>query len=184
MILTGSKIKDEVKKGRIIIDPFNEKNLNPNSYNFRLGKKIKIYENNLLDPRVKQKVKLINIPDEGMILKPSRLYLGHTEEVMGSKYFVPIIRGRSSTGRLGLFVHITADLIDIGSINQWTLQLHAVQEIKIYAGMSIGQVTFWVPKGKINLYDGKYKNSRGPMESQIYKDFFKKGIYGKKTTKR
>ena len=90
---------------------------------------------------------------------------------MGSKHCVPIIRGRSSTGRLGLFIHITADIIDIGSINQWTLQMHAVQKIKIYPGMLIGQVTFWVPKGKIILYKGKYQGSRGPMESQIYKDF-------------
>jgi dCTP deaminase len=37
--------------------------------------------------------------------------------------------------------------------------------------MLIGQVTFWVPKGKIKLYDGKYQGSRGPQESQIYKDF-------------
>ena len=54
-----------------------------------------------------------------------------TEEVMGSDRFVPIIHGRSSTARMGLFVHITADLIDIGSYNQWTLQLHAVQPVRM-----------------------------------------------------
>lgn len=90
---------------------------------------------------------------------------------MGSDTFVPIIRARSSIARLGLFIHVTADLIDIGSINQWTLQLHAVQPIRIYAGMLIGQVTFWCVKGDIILYHGKYQGSRGPQESKSFLDF-------------
>lgn len=114
---------------------------------------------------------VIEIPTEGYILEPEILYLGHTEEMMGSNWYVPIIRGRSSIGRIGLFIHITADLIDIGSINQWTLQLHCVQPIRIYAGMLIGQVTFWHVDGEITLYQGKYQGSRGPMASQIHKDF-------------
>lgn len=171
MILTGDEIKKEVLRERIIINPFCEAQLNPNSYNFRLGRQLKVYKNYLLDPKIKQETEVIEIPDNGIILEPKKLYLGHTKEIMGSKHYVPIIRGRSSTGRLGLFIHITADIIDIGSINQWTLQMHAVQRIKIYPGMLIGQVTFWVPKGKIIIYKGKYQGSRGPMESQIYKDF-------------
>lgn len=116
---------------------------------------------------------IIEIPTEGLLLNPHSLYLGHTEEIMGSEYFVPIIRGRSSIGRLGLFINVTADLIDIGSINQWTLQLHAIQPIVVYPGMLIGQVTFWCTFGAITLYKGKYQRSKGPMESQMYKDFIK-----------
>ena len=78
---------------------------------------------------------------------------------MGSDSFVPIIRGRSSFARLGLFIHVTADLIDIGSHNQWTLQLHCVQPLRLYAGMHVGQVTFWTVKGEIVLYSGKYQGS-------------------------
>lgn len=171
MILTGTKIADEVKKGRIHITPFNESRINPNSYNFRLGDRIKVYKNNLLDPMQINETEEIIIPDEGITIYPNKLYLGHTMEVMGSEEYVPIIRGRSSIGRIGVFINITADLIDIGSINQWTLQIHAVQPVKLYAGMHIGQVTFWKTEGEITLYDGKYKGSRGPMESQVYKDF-------------
>jgi len=174
MILTGNKIKQEILAGRITISPFSDSQLNPNSYDFRLGRQLKVYKNNLLDPKVKQEVDIIEIPDDGIILNPKKIYLGHTKEIMGSEHYVPIIRGRSSTGRLGLFIHITADIIDIGSINQWTLQMHAVQKVKIYPNMLIGQVTFWLPKGKITLYNGKYQGSRGPMESKIYKDFIKK----------
>ena len=84
---------------------------------------------------------------------------------------MPIIRGKSSTGRIGLFVHITADLIDIGSHGKLTLMLHSVQPVRIYPGMRIGQVTFWSTVGDIELYTGKYQHSKGPQASQTYKDF-------------
>lgn len=171
MILTGQKILQEVKNERIVITPFHASHINPNSYDFRLGNTLKIYQDHVLDVKRVNLTRTIIIPPEGYVLKPDILYLGHTEETMGSKYYVPIIRGRSSTGRVGLFVHITADLIDIGSINQWTLMMHAVQEIRIYPGMLIGQVTFWEVQGKITLYKGKYQGSRGPAPSLIYKDF-------------
>ena len=171
MILTGNSIKECVENGDITISPFDYKKLNPNSYNFCLGDYVYIYKNEVLDAKDEQETIRIDIPDEGLILMPDKLYLGFTNEIMGSEKYVPIISGRSSTGRLGLFVHITANLIDIGSINQWTLQMHAVQPVKIYKGMIIGQVTFWKPTGEINLYNGKYQGSRGPVSSQIWKDF-------------
>lgn len=171
MILTGTAIKECVNSGDIIISPFDENMLNPNSYNFKLGEYVYVYKNKILDPKIEQETIRIDIPDEGLVLTPDVLYLGYTNEIMGSEKYVPIISGRSSTGRLGLFVHITANLIDIGSINQWTLQLHAVQPVKIYKGMIIGQVTFWKPTGEINLYNGKYQGSKGPAASQIWRDF-------------
>lgn len=171
MILTGEEIKKEVCAGNIVINPFNEGCIQPNSYDFHLSNKIKIYTESLLDPKIENKTKEIIIPKNGLLLKPDELYLGMIEEVMGSEHYVPIIRGRSSTGRLGLFVHITADLIDIGSINNWTLMLHSVVPLRVYPHMKIGQVTFWQPKGKILLYKGKYQGSTEPMSSQIYKDF-------------
>lgn len=173
MILTGPEIKKQVESGKIRIDPFNPDQLNPNSYNFKLGEKIKYYVNSVLDPKIKQDVEEVTVGSEGYILYPDRIYLGHTVEVMGSDYYVPIIRGRSSTARLGLFIHVTADIIDIGSHNQWTLQLFAVQPIRVYPHMLIGQVTFWCVFGEIVLYKGKYQGTQGPKESLIYKDFEK-----------
>lgn len=170
MILTGKKIHEEVLQKHIIISPFNSSQVNPNSYDFRLGKSLRVYKSYVLDPKKENETSVVEIPPEGYVLEPEVLYLGHTEEVMGSDYYVPIIRGRSSIGRIGLFIHITADLIDIGSINQWTLQLHCVQPIRIYAGMLIGQVTFWKVSGEITLYRGKYQGSRGPMASQIHRE--------------
>lgn len=171
MILSGTKIQEKVFSKEIVIDPFVPAQINPNSYNFRLGKTLRVYADLVIDPKQPNKTYTEEIPPEGYVLQPNRLYLGHTEEILGSNYFVPIIRGRSSIGRLGLFVHITADLIDIGSIGQSTLQLHCVQPVCVYAGMLIGQVTFWRVEGEISLYCGKYQGSRGPMSSQIYRDF-------------
>jgi len=173
MILTGNEIAKQVSKGRITINPFNEKQLNPNSYDFRLGNKLKIYKNLALDPKKKQETETITIDKNGFTLMPNKIYLGHTFETMGSNHFVPIIKGKSTIARLGLFIHVTADLIDIGSINEWTLQLHSVEPVLVFPVMLIGQVTFWTVKGKIKLYTGKYQGSKGPTESKIYKDFIK-----------
>ncbi len=171
MILTGSEIVKQVKKQRIKISPFDLKNVNPNSYNVELGDYLKVYEDSLLDSKREMKTKIIEISDEGIVLQPNKIYLGYTREIIGSDHFVPTITGRSSTGRLGLFVQITADLVDIGFVGNLTFQLHAVEPLKIYKGMKIGQIIFWKPKGKIELYHGKYQNSHGPQESQVYKDF-------------
>jgi dCTP deaminase len=171
MILTGQEIVKEVRHERIWISPFEIARVQPNSYDFRLGSTLLRYTAEILDVRAENAYETFEIPEDGYVIRPDRLYLGHTSEIMGSNTYVPIIRGRSSVARLGLFVHVTADLIDIGSRNQWTLQLHAVQPLRIYAGMLIGQVTFWRVQGEISLYTGKYQGSKGPWPSRSYLDY-------------
>ncbi|NKY28233.1 dCTP deaminase [Nocardia gamkensis] len=171
MILTGSEIARQRDLGRIEIKPFSAGQINPNSYDFRLGSIIKTYTDYVLDSRRRNPTSMISIPDSGLVLNPGRIYLGHTLEIMGSDHYVPIIRAKSSTARLGLFVHVTADIIDIGSHNQWTLQLNPVQPVRVYPGMLIGQVTFWRVTGEITLYAGKYQGSMGPVESLVHLDF-------------
>lgn len=171
MILSGNKIEKCVQNKTIDIQPFNKKQINPNSYNYRLGDYLKVYEDKILDPKKKHKTKIIKIPDEGFILYPDKIYLGFTEEIFGSDKYVPIITGRSSTGRLGLFVQITSDLVDIGFHGRLTLQLHSTQPVRVYKGMEIGQIMFWKIYGKVALYDGKYQNSSGPRETESWRDF-------------
>ncbi len=171
MILTGSEIKKEVLDRRIHILPFDEKNINPNSYNFRLGKVLKIYREKILDAAAPMDFEEIIIPEEGYILQQNQLYLGHTIEEMGSDFFVPIMQARSSIGRLGLYIYLNSGLGDLGFKKQWTLELHAIHPLKVYPGMKIGQMLFWKPLGEIKLYQGKYKDSQGPEVSQIWKDF-------------
>jgi dCTP deaminase len=176
MILTSAEIENSIKNGMIVISPFSNKYLNPNSYNFHLGNVLDIYKNELLDPRIEQPTERIEIDEKGLVLEPGQLYLGHTVEIIGSDYFVPLIYGRSSIARLGLFVQITAPLGDLGYFGNWTLQLTPTLPIRIYPNMRIGQVLFISTLGQIEKYDGKYQNSVGPRKSEIYKDFCKYDI--------
>ena len=173
MILTGSEINRQVKLGKIHISPFIEENLNPNSYNFRLGDTLKVYNGKMLDSAKQNKFRVVKIGSKGFILRPGQLYLGHTIEEMGSDFFVPTMQARSSVGRLGLYIYLNSGLGDIGFKKQWTLELHSIHSLRVYPGMKVGQMLFWKPLGKINLYAGKYKDSKGPEVSQIWKDFQK-----------
>lgn len=170
MILTGPQIESAVASGEITIEPFCREQLNPNSYDFRLGDRCCIYTRRTLDARRNNQTRSISIDEDGLLIEPNRVYLINTEEIMGSTRYVPIIRGRSSTGRLGLFIDITADLIDLGSVNQWTLQLHAVQPIRVFPRMLIGQVTFWRTYGRRVLYRGKYSTRESPVPSLSHLD--------------
>jgi len=168
VILTGKQIASEVTYGRIIIDPFDPGFLNPNSYNLSLGPALKTYSSSEpLDFKKSGPTVNLPIPPDGLVLQPNQLYLGHTVERFGSSYFVPFLGGRSSTGRLGLFVHITAPLGDIGYIGQWTLQLKATLPVRIYPGQRIAQVFFVQPYGPIQLYSGKYQSGKGPQSYRI-----------------
>jgi dCTP deaminase len=171
MILTGNKIKKEVKKGNIIIGDFDIENISTNSYDICLGNKIIKYTDDILDPKKENKYEEIIIPEDGLVLEKGSFRLGSSNEIIGSTKYVPIIHARSGIARLGLFVHVTADLIDIGSIGKITFQLHATVPIKIYPGLKIAQVSFWKPKGKIILYEGKYQGSDGPVTSKTYLDY-------------
>lgn len=145
MILTGPEITERVRRGHIVIDPFSADQVNPNSYNFRLGSRLTGYAEDTLDVRGPNPTWDIEMDQTGFLLTPGRIYVGHTVEVIGTSQFVPMIHARSSVARLGLFVHVTASLVDLGSIEPLGLQLHAVQPIRVYPGMLIGQATFWRP---------------------------------------
>ncbi|MCS6823893.1 MAG: dCTP deaminase, partial [Cytophagaceae bacterium] len=134
MILSGLEIKNKLGK-EIFIDPFDDKKLNPNSYNLTLHKEILVYEQELLDMKIENKAVRHEIPDEGLVLVPGKLYLGRTVEHTMTKNYVPMLEGRSSIGRLGLFVHITAGFGDVGFCGYWTLEMFCVQPIRIYAGV-------------------------------------------------
>jgi dCTP deaminase len=170
VILTGPEIVRERARNRLVLDPFDPRQVQPNSYDLALGSALVYYTGTVLDTRRENAFVSVPIPDDGFVLEPDRIYLGSSVEVLGSNHLVPVVRSRSGAARLGLFVHVTADLIDIGSIGQSTFQLHAVQPVRVHAGDRLAQVTFWRPQGEITLYDGKYQGSRGPQPSQIHRD--------------
>ncbi len=171
MILTGNKIIEEVKNGKIEIAPFDESKITTNSYDLSLGETIIRYKTEIIDPKLETLYEEIKIPNKGLLLRPGEFVLGCSNERIGSDFYVPLIHGKSGTARMGLFVHVTADLIDIGSHGVTTFQLYATLPVRLYSGILIAQVSFWVPFGDIVLYKGKYQNSKGPKPSMTYKDF-------------
>ncbi|MGA5284892.1 dCTP deaminase [Streptomyces griseoincarnatus] len=175
MILTGSEIARQRELGGIHIEPFAPEHVQPNSYDFHLGNRVLVYRDRVLDARRPNPTEEILIPEDGLELTPDRVYLGSSLETMGSDRFAPRFDAKSGVARSGLFIHITAGLVDIGSLGQYTLMLHAVQPLRIYPGMLIGQITFWRPEGRISLYDGKYQGAEGPQASRIHEDFGEPG---------
>ena len=131
MILSGKEILKNIESKDIIIEPFDKSRVNPNSYNLTLSDELLVYENDLLDMKIPNETRLIKIPEDGLVLEPNKLYLGRTNEFTKTEKFVPMLEGRSSTGRLGLFIHVTAGFGDIGFAGYWTLEIFCVQPIKI-----------------------------------------------------
>ena len=136
MILSGKEIINRQGKD-IVIDPFDENQVNPNSYNLRLHNELLEYDSPILDMKKENSGTKIIIPEEGLLLESNKLYLGRTIEYTETNNFIPMLEGRSSVGRLGLFVHITAGFGDVGFKGYWTLEIFCVQPVKIYSGIEI-----------------------------------------------
>src|SRR5262245_58139011 len=171
MILTGNEIKAQLG-GNIIIDPFDESQLNPNSYNLRLHNELLVYEEIVLDMRRPNRFRRYVIPEDGLVLNPNQLYLGRTVERTETLNYVPMLEGRSSVGRLGLFVHITAGFGDVGFRGFWTLEMFAVQPVRVYPGVPICQIFYHAVKGDVSEYHSdKYQNNHDIQPSLLFKEF-------------
>ena len=170
MILSGQEIKKRMGDS-IVIEPFNEDHLNTNSYNLTLHDEVMVYEEVVLDMRQVNRVRRLKIPESGMVLTPNQLFLARTVERTETHDLVPMIEGRSSIGRLGLFVHVTAGFGDVGFKGYWTLEMFAVQPVRIYPGIQICQIFYHELAGDITNYDnGKYQNNRDIQPSLLYRE--------------
>ena len=188
-MLTGLEIERRVQLGDIEISPFNKSQLNPNSYNLRLDKELKVYVSNgftdmdfsngienaypsilpHLDSHAENKTMNIEISEEGFELQPGVLYIGRTIERTKTNKFIPMINGRSSGGRLGLSVHICAGFGDIGFDGTWTLEITVVHPLKIYPGDEIAQVCFFTPYGDYDYqYNGRYQGQIDATPSKFF----------------
>ncbi|HZW61638.1 MAG TPA: dCTP deaminase, partial [Candidatus Babeliales bacterium] len=169
MILSGKEILRQLNK-TIIIDPFNPAQVGPNSYNLRLHHELMVYDEPVLDMKKEHKVSTMIIPSTGLVLEPGRLYLGRTLEYTETDAYVPMLEGRSSIGRLGLFIHITAGFGDVGFKGFWTLEIMCAQPIRIYPNVEICQIYYHMIEGEFERYkSNKYQNNRGIQPSLLYK---------------
>lgn len=169
MILSGDEIQRRIGSD-ILIEPFEPDHLNPNSYNLSLHDELLVYEEVVLDLRTPNRYRRLAIPEQGIVLQPDRLYLGRTVERTETHNLVPTICSRSSLGRLGLFV-TASGLGDVGYCGHWTLEIHAVQPVRIYPHIQICQIAYHQLCGKISEYTSdKYEDSGEIQPSRMHRE--------------
>lgn len=162
MILTGSMIEEAVSHGDIVLAPFSSRQLNPNSYNYRLGNWLK---KSVAHDDGSVTFESVEITSDGCLLAPQTLYLGYTAERIGSPRYAMSLIGRSSMGRLGLFLQVSANLGHRGSAHHWTLEIFSCQPLRVFPLMTIGQVSFWKTTGRFKNFSGRYAQENVPFES-------------------
>lgn len=171
MILSGKEIEKKLGTD-ISIEPFDSKQLNPNSYNLRLHKDLLVYDNTILDMKLENKASGISIPKSGLLLEPNKLYLGRTVEYTKTHNYVPMLEGRSSIGRLGMFIHVTAGFGDVGFEGFWTLEIFVIQPLIIYPDIDVCQIYYHAIEGEFETYtSGKYQKNDCIQPSYLFKDF-------------
>jgi dCTP deaminase len=170
MILSGDEIERRFGQ-ELVIDPFDPSRLTPNSYNLTLHHELMVYEEVVLDLANPNRYRRIEIPRDGITLQPNVLYLGRTVEHTETHRLVPMIQGRSSLGRLGLYVNPGGSLGHAGYCGTWTLEMHCVQPIRVYPGLQVCQILYFEIAGTGCTYcGGKYQNSSDIQPSLIYRE--------------
>jgi len=178
MILSDTRILEEIEKGTIKIVPYDRECLGSNSYDVHLGKHLARYVNKELDAKAHNTIEHFDIPEEGIVLYPHEFYLGVTEEYTETHAHVPFLEGKSSTGRLGIDIHATAGKGDVGFCGNWTLEISVKQPVRVYAGMPIGQLIYFPVDGEIEVKYNQKKNAKysgqhnKPVESMMWKNKF------------
>ena len=170
MLLSGQEIRHRQGNG-LLIEPFSEARLNPNSYNLSLHHELLVYEEVVLDAASPNRYRRLEIPADGFTLQPNMLYLGRTVEYTETHGYAPMIQGRSSLGRLGLFINSGGSVGDIGYHGTWTLEMYCVQPVRIYPGMEICQIYYLSVEGESTEYcSDKYQNSRDIQPSLMFRE--------------
>jgi dCTP deaminase len=186
VILSDRSIREELKAGRIEIDPFDESCIQPSSVDLHVDAVFRVFHNArypYIDVRkpMEDLTEVVEVKrNEAFILHPGEFVLGATSErIRLPEDLVARLEGKSSLGRLGLLIHSTAGYVDPGWDGYLTLELSNVANlpITIYAGMKIGQISFFrlstaadVPYGS-RAAGSKYQGQRGPTPSRFFEEF-------------
>lgn len=176
-ILGGEEIKRQMDLGNIVISPCDYKNCNPNSWDLHLYPELQLFIGELDMKKENKPDRIHEIPEEGYVLQPGILYLGRTLEYTATTTLVPMLEGRSSVGRLGMAIHVTAGFGDIGFRGYWTLEIVVTRPLRVYPNVRIGQIYYHTVEGDYQPYGAKgtskYQDNSAIQTSQMYKDFLK-----------
>jgi dCTP deaminase len=187
MIMSNIEIENAIRKGEIILMPFESENLGPDSIDIRLGNKLLIAKKTgkIIDPKnnINMEFDEVYLDEKPYAIKPGDFVLGSTYEKIGlSRNITAQLEGRSSIGRLGIVVHMTAGLVHAGwgykQPSTLTLEISSVNPnpVYLYDKMKVAQISFLRHGTPPNIgYDdnsnNKYSKQEGPLPSRIHKDF-------------
>lgn len=171
---TGLEILNRIRTGDIKIEPFDGRLVNPNSVDLRLGPTmLEVLAPDRHDARTlatpDETREVLPDADGGWLLWPNRLYLGATLEYTETHNLIPVICGKSSVGRKGVFVHVTAGFGDVGFCGNWTLEILTVHPIKLFPGDRICQLHYHAPTGDCSVTygeRGRYQGDRAPSAAK------------------
>jgi dCTP deaminase len=175
MILSDRSIKRLIQEGRLSIEPLKEENIQASSIDLTLGEDVIFYKVDFIDVRAEElPVERRSIPQEGIVIEPKSFLLATTlEYIRLPEDITAFVEGRSSLGRLGLFIE-NAGWVDAGFEGQITLELYNANSvpIKLYKGMRICQIVLArLDQLAERPYRGKYFGQKGATPSKIFVDF-------------
>ena len=177
-ILSDKTILTKIENGEIEITPKPQmEQIQPASIDLRLG-------NEFLLPHIDSPVDIKhNSPKYEPVtcnvlqLPPKSFVLGTTiEKVKIPPNLIGRVEGRSSIGRLGVTIHITAGFIDSGFEGQITLEIANLSHntVMLYENMRICQIVFeeldTTPNRIYGEAGNKYQGQEGVTGSLIYYD--------------
>jgi len=187
MILSDHDIKIALEKGDITVSPYDTKYLQPASIDLHLDKHFLVFDttrNYVIDPKkpMDDMMREIIIDEETpFVLHPGEFALGLIYEKTGvSAEYVGRLEGKSSVGRMGVLIHVTAGFLDPGNSLKMTLELHNVSNLPIllYYKMPIAQMAFEKmsspcdhPYSSDAKLGSKYAGDMKPRASQMWKNF-------------
>jgi dCTP deaminase len=174
LILTGPEIEKEIAAGRIVIEPYDPKQVQPNSVDLHLGPELLVYdaEKGYFDIGDRQwhgepphRVDL----DEtgGYLLRPGFFALGHTIEETYTPYHVPLLEGKSSLARLSCTWHCSAGVGDVSYRGQWVLEISCIVPVFLRSRLPVCQIMFNTVCGSVKPYQGRYQGSRGVVPAKV-----------------
>ena len=187
MVLSDRTIKEEIAKGRIIIEPLDLSCIQPASVDVHLDRKLLVFRTwrHPFYIDVRQRLdgltELVEIGEDGpFFLHPGEFVLASTlESIILPDDIVARLEGKSSLGRIGLLIHSTAGYVDPGWQGHLTLELSNVAKLPVtlYYKMKIGQLSFLRLTSPVDRVYGskglgsKYQGQAEPTASRYYQDF-------------
>jgi dCTP deaminase len=174
VILSDRTIESLLSTGGLKIHPIDEKSIQPASVDCRLGNDFLVVDGNHMDViTMRDEIRYrrieadeITLPAHSFLLATTREYVELPDDLTA------FVEGRSSIGRMGLFIQ-NAGWVDPGFRGRITLELYNANAlpIRLESGRRICQLVFCRMDGKARRpYAGKYQDQSMAEGSRVFRD--------------